>query len=226
MFINRKNKLSGNTKNFSSKILLKFFSLKISFRPHNLKERDYLRSKEIIKKGDLILVGDFKSISGLFIGKYFTHSLLYIGRGACIHAGPKGVSKILFKEIFKKYDTCMILRPNICLAYDDVVEKAIRFAKKQVGKPYDIFFEADNSSYFCTDLINDSFFQAGFDTGVRNKEVNKKGLINVFGRIKKAARADHFLRANFSKVFISRDIENSKNIFSFSKFFKKQLHKI
>ncbi len=222
MFNNKDNKISSSIRLFFTKILFGLFSIKISWRRNNLNQQDYLLSKKLIKTGDLVLVGNFKEISGLFIGKYFTHSLLYVGAGECIHAGKDGVEKTLFKDIFSKYDTCMILRPNILKDHNKVIVKAIKFAKKQMGKPYDLFLEADDKRYFCTHLINCSFASAGFDTGVFSKpETNR----NVFERIKKAPRADHFMGANFSKVFVSYDIEHNRSIFSV-KMFKRQFFRI
>lgn len=219
------NKFYSSVKASLAKLLFGIFSIKISWRKNNLSQQDYLLSKKIIKTGDLVLVGNFKEISGLFIGKYFTHSLLYIGAGECVHAGKDGVRKILFEDIFSKYDTCMILRPNIGKDYNRVVFKAVKFAKKQIGKPYDIFLEADGRGYFCTHLINISFLNAGFDTGILNRVEAKRGLFHIFSRIKRAPRADQFLGANFSKVFVSCDIENNRNIYSI-KIFKRQLFRV
>ena len=138
-----------------------------------------IMNDKLIKKGDIVLVGDFKPLSGLFMGKYFTHSLLYIGSNKCIHAGvTTGVRKILFKKIFKQYDTCMILRPNIKNYYNQVIEEAIEFAQRQIGKPFDFFLEDNDDSYFCTNLINCSFSSAGFDTGIYNNK-KKKGFISL-----------------------------------------------
>lgn len=219
---NKNNTFSGTTKKIFSQVALGFFNLKITIRSNNLKYKDYLRSRKLITKGDIVLVGDFKPLSGLFMGKYFTHSLLYIGAGKCIHAGPSsGVRKILFRKIFKKYDTCMILRPNIVNNHDKVVDDAIDFAQRQLGKPFDFFLEANEDSYFCTNLINCSFSSAGFDTGIQSNKEVKKGIVNIFGRIKKVARADHFMKANFSKVFVSEDLENNKLMFSFKKMKKR-----
>lgn len=193
-------------KNIFKKILIGFFSIKLTFRSNQLKRSDYVKAKKIIEKGDLILVGDFKSISGLFIGNLFTHSLLYIGKGKCIHAGPKGVQKMLFKDIFKRYDTFSILRPNIEKDREKVIAKTIRFAKRQLGQPYDIFLEGMNYGYFCTNLINCSFGHAGFDTGVGSKDIFNKKPRPVFWRIKNTVRADYFLRANFLKIFASQSL--------------------
>lgn len=189
-----------------SKILIAIFSMKLTFRSNQLRRSDYLKAKKLIEKGDLILVGDFKSVSGLFIGDFFTHTLLYIGKGKCIHAEPKGVKKILFKDIFKKYDTFSILRPDIGKDRDKVIAKTIRFARRQLGKPYDLFLEGSNYGYFCTNLINCSFEYAGFDTGVGLKDVFNKESHSVSWRIKNTTRADHFLRANFFKIFVSQSL--------------------
>lgn len=79
-----------------------FFILvtKLTMRKNHLEEEDYDQAEKLIKRGDLVLVGGFRSISGLFMGKFFTHSLLYVGNGECIHADADGVDTISFKELF------------------------------------------------------------------------------------------------------------------------------
>lgn len=205
----QKSKIFKVSKGVISKIIIGFFSIKLTFRSNQLKRSDYIKAKKIIEKGDLILVGDFKSISGLFIGDFFTHSLLYIGKGKCVHANPKGVERMLFKDIFKKYDTFSILRPNIEKDREKVIAKTIRFARRQLGQPYDLFLEGIDYGYFCTNLINCSFGHAGFDTGVGSKDSFSKKYHSVSWRIKNTTRADHFLRANFLKVFTSQSLSMS-----------------
>lgn len=186
-----------------SKFLYIFFNIRVKYRKNYLNTNDLRKTKEIIKRGDLILVGDFKTISGLFMGKYFTHSLLYIGKGKCIHASGKGVQKILLKKVFKIYDTLTILRPEKEYDSKETVEKCIKFAKKQVGKRYDYFLKNSEDKFYCTNLVNLSFKRAGFNTGVNT---NRKSywLIN---RLKRAFKADYFLQANF-RIIHSLNIIN------------------
>jgi len=150
------------------------------------------------------LVGDFKTMSGLFMGKYFTHSIIYIGKGKCIHANGKGVQKILLKKIFKVYDTLTILRPETDLDYDKKIDRCIKFAKKQVGKPYDYFLKNSENKFYCTNLVNLSFKKGGFDTGLNTL----KEFYWLPNRLKKILRADNFLQAKFRVIYSSPYINN------------------
>lgn len=176
-------------------------------RKNHLEEDDYLSAKELIQRGDLVLVGGFRAISGLFMGKFFTHSLLYVGQGECIHADADGVDTISFQELFSAYDTLIILRPKINDNYEETIDKVIDFAQKQMGKPYDFYLEHRHDRYFCTQLINDSFKDAGFDTGVGIKDEIRQNFLYIFWRIRRVVRADDFLRGNFSTIFISRSLK-------------------
>lgn len=186
-----------------TKFLYRFFNIKIKWRNNYLNYSHYIKTKRIIKKGDLILVGDFKTISGLFMGKYFTHSLIYIGNGKCIHACGRGVQKILLKKVFNIYDTLTILRLDREDSYEKKVKEIIKFAKKQVGKPYDFYLKSSDDKFFCTNLVNMSFFKAGVKTGLKLN--TKKYWLPL--RLKKALRADDFLKTNLKIVYSTNNIK-------------------
>lgn len=197
-------------KKILSQALFIILVTKLTMRKNHLEEEDHRQAEKLIKRGDLVLVGGFRSISGLFMGKFFTHSLLYVGNGECIHADADGVDTISFKELFFAYDTLIILRPKIKVDYEDNIDKVIEFARQQMGKPYDFYLEHRSDRYFCTQLINNSFANVGFDTGVGIKEKIRQDFLWVFWRIRRVVRADDFLRGNFEIVFISKSL-NEKN---------------
>jgi hypothetical protein len=205
--INNFPKRSSFFKRVLSQALFIFLVTKVTMRKNHLEEDDYLSAKELIQRGDLVLVGGFRAISGLFMGKFFTHSLLYVGQGECIHADADGVDTISFQELFSAYDTLIILRPKINDNYEETIDKVIDFAQKQMGKPYDFYLEHRHDRYFCTQLINDSFKDAGFDTGVGIKDEIRQNFLYIFWRIRRVVRADDFLRGNFSTIFISRSLK-------------------
>lgn len=194
-----------------SKFLFMIFNIKLTFRRNHLTDHDYLLAKKLILPGDLILVGNFQTLSGLFMGKFFTHSLLYVGGGKCVHANAKGVQKILFDKLFKTNDTLMIKRPKIENNRSEIIINTISFIKKQVGKPYDFYLEHSNDSYFCTNLINESFKRAGFNTGVGIQGEVKQGMLWLIWRIKRVARADDFLKANFEDIYVSKSLQAKSN---------------
>lgn len=180
---------------------------KLTMRKNHLEEEDCLKAEKMIQRGDLVLAGGFRSISGLFMGKFFTHSLLYVGNGECIHADADGVDTISFKELFTAYDTLTILRPKIKDDYENSIDKVVEFARQQMGKPYDFYLEQRSDRYFCTQLINNSFASVGFDTGVGIKEEIRQDFLWLFWRIRRVVKADDFLRGNFEVIFISKSLD-------------------
>ncbi|MEI7620195.1 MAG: YiiX/YebB-like N1pC/P60 family cysteine hydrolase [Candidatus Falkowbacteria bacterium] len=200
-------KRSSIFKRMLSQALFAFLVTKVTMRQNHLEKDDELMAEKLIQKGDLVLAGGFRAISGIFMGKFFTHSLLYVGNGECIHADADGVDTIPFKELFTAYDTLTILRPQIKDNYEETIEKVIVFAHKQIGKPYDFLLEHRNDRYFCTQLINVSFEEAGFDTGVGIKDKIRQDFLWIFWRIRKVVRADDFLRGNFDTIFISKSLK-------------------
>ncbi len=194
-------------KRILSQAIFIFLVTKITLRKNHLEEADYLAADKLIQPGDLILAGGFRAVSGIFMGKFFTHSLLYIGHGECIHADSDGVDTIPFKELFTAYDNLTILRPEIKQDYQETIKKTIAFAQAQIGKPYDFYLEHRHDRYFCTQLVNESFKSAGFDTGVGIKDKIRQNFLWIFWRIRKVVRADDFLRGNFTTIFISHSLE-------------------
>lgn len=201
-----------------SQIVFAFLVTKVTLRKNHLEEADYLAAEKLIQKGDVVLVGGFRAMSGLFMGKFFTHSLLYIGNDECIHAAADGVDTIPFKELFTAYDTLTILRPKIKENYNETICKVVDFAEKQIGKPYDFYLEHHKDCYICTQLINASFKGSGFDTGVGLNDEVRQDFLWIFWRIRKVIKADDFLRGNFESIFISKSLkEKNQEIEKLSK---------
>lgn len=191
-----------------SQLAFLFLVTKLTKRQNYLTEADYFRTLNVIKKGDIILVGGFRSVSGLFLGKNFTHSLLYQGNNKCIHASVDGVAIVELSELFMEYDNLSILRPQIIKDSEKVIEKALNYAQEQLGKPYDFYFEDISDRHYCTLLINTAFSQAGFDTGLKFNNLNKRSFL--LARLYNVTKADIFLQGNFQLVFLSSRLKDKK----------------
>jgi hypothetical protein len=191
-------------KRLLSQAVFVFLITKLTGRPNYLEEADLVLATEAIQPGDLVLAGGFRSVSGIFMGKIFTHSLLYIGGGECIHADADGVDILPFNELFTAYDTLTILRPEIKGDREGALSKVIAFAKDQIGKPYDFYLEYGDDRYFCTRLISVAYASGGFDAGIELKEKVRRDFFSIFSRIRRVAKADDFLRGDFQTVFISK----------------------
>ncbi len=186
-----------------------FLVTKVTPRHNFLTAEDYRLASGILKKGDIILTGGFRTISGFFLGKYFTHSLLYRGSGECIHADVDGVDTVALEELFQVYDNLVILRPQINHEPDQIINQALSFAANQIGKPYDFYFEHVSDRHYCTLLINTAYAQAGFNTGLNINRPKKRPVLII--RLRRALKAEDFLKGNFSLQFMSQSLKSKEN---------------
>lgn len=195
---------------FFSKALsnIAFFILttKTTNRQNLLTKEDQFSAKKVIQKGDIILAGDFSRISRFFTGKFFTHTLLYIGENNCIHATIDGVGTISFDKLFSEYDTLLIIRPNIKDNIEKTIENAVSFATQKIGLAYNFYFEHRYDRYICTQLINKSYRQSGFNLSVGPKRKREKGRFRIFSRIHRVIKADDFLKGDFKIIYTSKEI--------------------
>jgi uncharacterized protein YycO len=207
--INNFPKDSSFFKRLISQLAFLIMVTKVVRRKNYLNQTDYQEATPLIKKGDVILVGGFRSVSGIFLGKLFTHSLLYKGDGECIDASIDGVDTARFVDLFDEYDNLAILRPRIIENIDLIINKTIEYATEQLGKPYDFFFENINDRHYCTLLINTAFSRAGFDTGVKfRKTATRPSLLT---RLRKVTKASSFLYGNFDLIYLSGSLKDQKD---------------
>lgn len=111
---------------------------------------DWKEFVEFLKPGDIVLRAyDHYLIGDIIPGRY-SHAGLYIGDNTIIHAVGNGISKIHIFD-FAKCDGLAIIRPTVS---SKVITRAIIYAKNQIGKNYDFYFNfEDETSYSCTELI-------------------------------------------------------------------------
>ncbi len=142
--------------------------MRLNFREKALKKRDKKAVKRIIKRGDVFLVGDLKVASRVLTKGPLTHSMMYTGAGQFYHSIAHGVERISLGKVFKKYDTCVLLRP----VYLDKkgIGRAVRFIKAQKGKPYNFDTAMEGDSYYCTELVRDALCAGGVDAGLSGDE--------------------------------------------------------
>ena len=180
-------------------------------RKNLLTKKDLLKARIKIRRGDIALLGNLRESSSLLIGGIFTHSAIYLGHKRFINAVADGVGYMSLYHVFTEYDTLAVLRlPKHTRKKRRIIRKAIRFAKQQIGKPYDFDFSKGAERFFCTELVNTSFRKAGYSTGIAT--FGKFSLLS--GRIekslttvRKALKPDHFLQGKFRVIFISHNLE-------------------
>lgn len=128
--------------------------IRLSFNEKALKKHDYKMVKRAIRKGDVFIVGNLKVASRVLMRGPLTHATIYTGGGQFYHSIAHGVERISLKQVFKIYDTCVLLRPS----YSDKrsVVQSVKFIKLQKGKPYNFDTGNKRDSYYCTELVRDS----------------------------------------------------------------------
>ena len=163
-----------------------------------------------IRTGDIILVWNFRHLSWLFIEWSVTHALVYMGRWKCIHAYAHGVSYIGIRKICRSYDTCIILRPR--WRDDSQLMDFCTHIVSQLWKPYDFFFWTDqeNTTFFCTRLINDSLQKVAYDSWFNSIREAKNIVDSLFDssfRGHRILQPEEMAYGNFDVVFISHNID-------------------
>ena len=186
-------KLYGNFVYFVSGVI-------IHSRKNTLSTKDYVRGKLLLRRGDIILWGNLRESSSLLIEEPVTHASLYMGRKRVLEAVGDGVRKSKLKHFFTEYDTMVILRVLKGTKLR-LIWKAIKYAKKQIGKPYDWEFKKGPKSFFCTELVNESFKQAGYKTGIAS--VKKGKVANALGALHPA----RFVKGKFRVIFLSHNLK-------------------
>lgn len=124
----------------------------ITVRKAQLTHREYVESAPLLRRGDIVLVGQSRYVSALFIRGVFTHSLIYIGDGECIEARGRGVHLVSYESLFSHYDRLAILRVDGLT--EEQANGVVDFALEHIGDPYDFWLDyTDRRAWFCTELI-------------------------------------------------------------------------
>jgi len=136
-----------------------FFASTFTSRPKNITPSDQVTIRNIIKAGDIILVGGKKGISSMVIGGLFTHIIMYLGDNMVAHAPqPDGVRTDALNKILNTYDALVIVRPSYTKENRD---GTIKYARELVGIPYDYEFTNDPEKLYCTEYIKYIFLKSG-----------------------------------------------------------------
>lgn len=171
----------------------------IHHRKNLLSKQDIKKTGNILRPGDIILVGGLRRISSLIITGPVTHAMLYVGQNRVIHAVVDGVEIDHMYDIFCEYDTIIVLRSIESLhdpkQYSKKIKKALSYAHKQLGKPFDFEFSRDNKKLYCSELIYRSFKNAGLDTGFTISEEQK------------SAHPLKFVNNHFQLLFLSHNLK-------------------
>lgn len=185
-------------------------------RKNLLSHKDLLQARVKLRKGDVVIAGNLRELSHLFITGPVTHALLYIGHRKFIHAIADGVDYTTLHHLFTEYDTMVIMRlPKGTPHRKRKIKLAIQHAEAQIGKPYDFDFTGDKSKFFCTELVNYAYSKAGHDTGLKSMGRFRTFEEKIEKRIITATKALHpekFIEGNFDLIFVSHNLEITRKL--------------
>lgn len=120
-----------------------------------LTSEDYHEVRTLLRSGDVILLTKKGEFSNLLIPGYWGHAAMYCGiQGSAayvVEAIGKGVVKTDLIDTVLSRDALMICRPKYATPAQS--NKASEWAKDQIGKDYDLFFNPNNDAFYCSELI-------------------------------------------------------------------------
>ena len=122
------------------------------YNPHHylVNGNDYAEFTNNLVAGDIVLRVYKHNIIRNIIPGFYSHAGLYTGKNTIIHSVGEGVIETNLYD-FSQCDGLAIVRPKVT---KKDIKNAIQYAKNQLGKQYDYFFEFDNeSTYSCTELV-------------------------------------------------------------------------
>jgi hypothetical protein len=185
-------------------------------RKNLLNNRDLVKSRLLLRKGDIVLLGNLRETSAFFIKGAVTHTALYVGRRTFIHAIGDGVEYTSLHHMFTEYDTMAILRlPQGIKRRKKTIKSAIKFAKEQLGKPYDFDFNKGVNKIFCTELVNESYLHAGHNTKLRTiQRVRsfKQKVLKAITNASIALKPERFIESNFDLIFLSHNLKVKRKL--------------
>jgi hypothetical protein len=167
-----------------------------SFQNRTLSDHTPPGLKQDLKLGDVLLRRTEGTSGNLFIPSWWKHAAVYVGNGKIVEATFEGVKTTTLEDFFAHGDHVAVVRPkgmNVLERHD-----IVRYAKQQVGKPYDFDMNFDDDGRLsCTELAYRAV-RAG-----SGKDIVEQ---NWFG----AVVGDSFLTDKFSVVYSSNEAQTPK----------------
>ena len=119
-----------------------------------VKDRHLDDLEPFLKKGDVLLHRTNYMIHNITMPGFWNHAMIYDGKGHIIEATPGKVRRVRWRKAAIADYVC-VLRPKCS---DKKKDAAVKYAKKQIGKPYDFNFDfLSDQAYVCSELILKSY---------------------------------------------------------------------
>lgn len=139
-----------------------FGKIQAQFRPPHVKAIHIRDAEKIACAGSIICRKYGFYLDTLVIPGEFSHSGILESATTVIHAVGEGVERIDIIDFIKDCDGFIILHPKEEFPYD--FQKAVGFARAQIGKPYDFKMTVEGSdvkALFCHELSGRSLWAGG-----------------------------------------------------------------
>ncbi len=141
--------------------------IRVDFTPPKVRSATIRKVLAMVKPGDVLLrkYGDY--LDEWFIPGDYSHGCI-VSRaettgtpGKVIHTVvTTGVDEIDLMEFILNTDKLLVLRPEYASEEDALA--AVVWARTQIGKPYDVFFDwNEDSSYYCYELVHKAVISTG-----------------------------------------------------------------
>jgi hypothetical protein len=178
-----------------------------------------------LRTGDIVLTRHKGFLSNLFIGGFMIHAGVYVGDGWIVEAISEGVVKRHVANILHA-DYAMILRPKFDAASEteEAIEKAVQWANRIVGYPYDECFNFNgaeerehilkgikkNVKFACTEVAYFCYLDYADKLGIKLRRNISffTWLLSLVGQNvgTEVIDADIYVKANFDIVWKSKSI--------------------
>ena len=133
---------------------------KIHFAPKQrcIKASDVFSLKSILLPGDVLLTYSLGELTNKFIEGQYKHCAMYAGAERVIEAVGSGVRGESLEDFCASKDLIGVFRARFC--DEATAKKAVQFAEKQIGQPYDYSFEPNEKAFYCAELVATAYMFA------------------------------------------------------------------
>ena len=198
-------------------VLFFFSRIIIHQRENELSSKDLLKANLLLRKGDIVLCGEHETILSLLIHDPVNHAAIYVGKRRFVEAIGKGVEYVSFHKLFTAYHSLVILRAAKGTKRI-IIRNAVKFAKSTVGQPYNYEFLQKGEGYFCSQLVNEAYRSAGYNTNLTSislARTTRKRLEEKLSKAADALRPARMVKGNFRIIFVSHNLKlKGKKLFT------------
>ncbi len=150
-------------------------SKELDRRKNWLTKEDLDNLRKVVKKGDIILTAQYRTIGWATLIRDITnHATYYAGNDEIIHARHGGVQAQSLEWLAGYYDGFFVLRMKDYEKNKELIPKIDEWIRDRLGADYNYAFKEREDSFVCTQFINDAYRQAGYDTNLTSFERPQK----------------------------------------------------